>query len=98
MIEWMKNRVSESTVARILEVVGTTVNRRDQPLPTDPCGDYDFWFDGGAAKVETGCILYDLDDGTEVRVGAPIPVLSITISLADGRLVRIQQHEKANSI
>lgn len=98
MMELMKNRVGELDVARVLHLIGATPNRREKPLPSDTDGDYDFWFDGGAASVETGYINYYLDEGTRVWVAAPVPVLGMEIKFADGRVIVVQQETKARHI
>jgi hypothetical protein len=41
-------------VAHILGLIENPPNRRTRPLPGDPEGHYDFWFDGGAATLHTG--------------------------------------------
>jgi hypothetical protein len=86
-----ERRVREEAVANVLRCIATVPNRRDAPVPGDLQGGFDFWFDGGAAKIETGCIEYRLTNGTKAIVGAPIPALSVTIEFPDGCRVRVQQ-------
>ena len=54
-------------------------------------GTFDFWFDGGAGRTQTGYIEYELVDGTRVAGGAPVRVLSVTIEFSNGSRVKIQQ-------
>jgi len=91
MPDLFTQRVSEGAVARVLDVLSTTPNRRDTPRTGDKQGNFDFWFDGGACRVQTGRLEFEFLDGTAVHVGAPIPVLSLTIRFPDGRQVRVQQ-------
>ena len=88
--ELFRNRVSESQVAEVLQVIATTPNKRADPIAADLPGTFDFWFDGGAGQVITGWNGYHLTDGTRVTVGNT-PALSITIELSNGVRVRIQQ-------
>jgi hypothetical protein len=91
MLELFRNRVEEARIAAILALIAERPNRRERPGPGDPAGDFNYWFDGGAARVLTGAVEYVLSDGTRVRVAAPIPSLALTIVLADGRSVRVEQ-------
>lgn len=84
------NRIDESQVARILQLIATTPNRRDRPTPGDLQGKFDFWFDGGAGQIITGWNEYDLTDGTRVVVGTS-PLLSVTIQFPNGCRVAIRQ-------
>lgn len=90
MSDLMVNRVEEEAVARVLMRIASA-NRGERLIPKDLQGDFDFWFDGGAAKVETGFVVYHLTDGTRVTVGAPLPALSLSIRFPDGREVKVQQ-------
>lgn len=89
--EWFQSRVSERAVARVLELLATEPHRRDVPHAGDRQGDFDYWFDGGACRVLTGSVEFELDDGTLVRSSAPMPHLALTIRFPDGRRVRVQQ-------
>jgi len=84
-------RVDERAVAEILHSIGTAPNRREKPLLGDVLGDFDFWFDGGAGKVETGYVEYQFTNGARATVGAPVPALSVEINFANGCRVRVQQ-------
>ena len=86
-----KNRVEEQTIARILESIASVPNRRDRPRIDDLEGPFDFWFDGGACTIMTGSVEYVFEEGTVATVGAPLPVLSVTIRFTDGKRVLIQQ-------
>lgn len=85
-----RHRVNEAQVARVLELIAKTTNRRDRPTAGDLQGKFDFWFDGGAGQVITGWNEYDLTDGTRVVV-ATSPVLSVTIQFPNGFRVAIHQ-------
>jgi hypothetical protein len=52
----MTRRVGERAVADILRCIAETPNRRERPDPGDLEGSFDFWFDGGAGKFETGYV------------------------------------------
>jgi hypothetical protein len=85
-----RNRIDESQVARVLQLIATTPNRRDRPIAGDLPGKFDFWFDGGAGQTITGWNEYDLTDGTRVVV-ATIPSLSVTIQFPNGSRVAVHQ-------
>ena len=91
--ERFKGRVAESIVADILHLIATVPNRREEAVLGDLPGRFDFWFDGGAGNIMTGCIDYYFANGTRARVGAPVPALSVMIEFADGRKVVVQQEE-----
>jgi hypothetical protein len=88
--ELFRNRVSEEQVAQVLQLIATMPNRREQPIPGDLPGNFDFWFDGGAGQIITGWNEYTLADGTRVMVGTTF-VLSVTIEFSNGSRIRIQQ-------
>ena len=88
--ERFRNRVSETQVAQVLQLIATLPNKRTRPIGGDLAGKCDFWFDGGAGHIMTGWNEYDLTDGTRVTVGT-VPALSVTIQFANGARVRIQQ-------
>jgi|SRR6476660_436820 hypothetical protein len=89
--EQFERRVNEGAVARILESIATAPNRRERPTPADEAGAFDFWFDGGAAAIQTGSIEYKFTDGTRATLAAPVPALSITIEFPNGCVVTVQQ-------
>jgi hypothetical protein len=91
MGQQIKQRVGEGAVARVLGCIAETPNGRSKPVQGDLAGTFDFWFDGGAGRVQTGNVEYEFSDGTRATVGAPLPVLSIVIEFANGCRVRIQQ-------
>ncbi len=90
--ELFKRRVDEKVVAGILELIHAVPNKRDRPLPGDPEGRFDFWFDGGACTAMTGYNEYVFRDGVVAQVGS-IPALSVTIHFPDGRRVQVQQQK-----
>ena len=83
-------RVTEGDVARVLQLIAKIPNRREVRQVSDLEGDYDYWFDGGACKMETGSTRFMLQDGTSATVGV-LPWLSLSIHFRDGRRVVIQQ-------
>ena len=88
--ELFRSRVTEAQIAQVMQIVATLPNRRNKPISGDISGEFDFWFDGGACRIITGCNEYDLADGTRVTVET-IPVLSVTIQFSNGSHVKIQQ-------
>jgi len=84
-------RVDEFEVAQILQLISQLPNRREHPHPEDLSGDFDFWFDGGACRVQTGRKEFVFENGISVDLAAPIPSLSLTIDFPDGRQVEIRQ-------
>ena len=84
-------RVTERAVADILRCIAETPNRRTSPLPGDLKGSFDFWFDGGAGRFQTGYVEYTLDNGARATVGEPVPALSVSIDFADGTRVSVLQ-------
>ena len=86
-----ERRVDEGAVARILENIATAPNKRESPTPADEAGAFDFWFDGGAATIQTGSIEYKFSDGTRAALAAPVPALSVTIEFPNGCVVIVQQ-------
>jgi hypothetical protein len=89
--QFMRNRVSEEAVARVLGLVAALPNRREVPLVDDPKGDFDFWFDGGTCRMITGYNEFRFLDGTIAQVGSCNPLLSVNIRFPDGRRVLVQQ-------
>ncbi len=89
--EQFERRVDEGAVAKILQSIAMAPHRRETPTPADESGAFDFWFDGGAATIQTGSIEYKFTDGTRATVAARIPALSLTIEFPHGCLVTVQQ-------
>jgi hypothetical protein len=90
--QFMRNRVSEEAVARVLGCVAALPNRREAPLVDDPKGDFDFWFDGGTCRMITGYNEFRFQDGTIAHVVVS-PLLAVEISFPDGRRVRVHQQD-----
>jgi hypothetical protein len=63
-----ERRVGEEAVARVLEAIARIPNRREHPEPTDSQGQYDFGFDGGAGRIQTGVIEFCFKGGTLARL------------------------------
>jgi hypothetical protein len=89
--ERFERRVSERAVARVLELIAVLQNRRGSPDAGDLPGEFDFWFDGGAARIQTGWVEYQLLDGTRATVSDPVPALSVSIEFPNGCRVTVQQ-------
>ena len=87
----LERRITEQQVADILACIAAPPGKRADPIEGDAKGAFDFWFDGGAARVQTGYIEYEFMNGSRATVGAPIPVLSVTVDFADGCRVQVQQ-------
>jgi hypothetical protein len=85
-----KRRVDEAAVARILLNISNPPNVREIPTANDTMEQFDFWFDGGAARIITGHTEYEFADGTKASV-LVTPLLSITIDFPNGSSVRVQQ-------
>lgn len=91
--KWMEfDRVEESAVADILSAIGAPPNRREEPLPGDKKGRFDFWFDGGACEIVTGYSRYEFATGTTATVSTT-PGLNVRITFADGRGVSVSQYK-----
>ena len=89
--EMFERRVNELAVAEILQLIATAPHRREKPVPGDVEGVFDFWFDGGAERIQTGWVEYQFTNGASATVGAPIPALSVVIEFANGCRVGVQQ-------
>lgn len=87
-------RVDEEQVITILAAIVDPPNRRDDPLPGDLEGDFDFWFDGGACVGHTGTQHFVFSDGTRVVSVFPAAWLHIIVEFADGRIVEIRQRRE----
>ena len=88
--ERWKNRVDANAVGKILQAIAVTPNRRDRPRTGDLSGDFDFWFDGGAAKMITGWTQFEFADGTRARVDV-VPGLHVVIQFKNGYGAAISQ-------
>jgi len=49
----------------IINLILNEPNKRFSPNADDLSGDFDYWFDGGAAIVQTGLMEYFFKDGTK---------------------------------
>jgi hypothetical protein len=87
-----RKRVDEAAVAKILHYISDPPNVRKTPNANDENGQFDFWFDGGAARIITGHTEYAFDDGTKASV-LVTPILSVTIDFPNGSSVAVQQTE-----
>jgi hypothetical protein len=85
-----EKRIDERAVARVLECIATTPNRREKPTKGDIPGRFDVWFDGGAVEFITGCTKYVFVDGTHATVGVTLG-LTVAITFPDGCQVTVRQ-------
>ena len=93
--ERFKRRIDEravaGAVAKVLHCIANAPNKREKPMAGDLSGTFDFWFDGGAARVQTGHVEYEFADGTRAEMAAPVWALSVTIVFPNGCQVRVRQ-------
>ena len=85
-------RVREADVARVLGLIASAPSRRESPGAGDVLGRFDFWFDGGACRYDTGVTYFELKDGTRC-FSSVSRRLSLTIRFPDGDEVSILQRE-----
>lgn len=89
-----KNRISESSIAKILNLIERVPNKHEERRVTDKVGSYDFWFDGGACIIQTGSSVYHFDDGTTALAAAAVPWVSIIIEFPNGERVKVEQENQ----
>jgi len=89
-MEFFKDRIDEGAVARILQLIAETPNRRERPITGDLTGAFDFWFDGGAGRNITGWTEYKFADGARATVSVT-PALSVAIKFQNGCYVAVTQ-------
>ena len=83
-------------VAEMLFTIASPPNRRDDDEEGDLDGEWDFWFDGGAGRMETGITRYRFADGAEVLSGGEVPWrLDVSMRFPDGREACVRQTEPA---
>ena len=80
----------ENAVGTILLAIAVTPNRRNKPRTGDLSGSFDFWFDGGAARMITGWTEFEFADGTRARVDV-VPGLHVVIQFKNGYGALISQ-------
>ena len=80
-------------VARILTLMADPANARSEPTDSDLEGDFDVWFDGGAAKHDTGVSVYHFADGARAVTGSSA-LFAVLIRYADGRIVDVAQKHR----
>ena len=88
--ERLRNRVDANAVGKILQTIAVPPNRRDKPKTGDLTGNFDFRFDGGAARIITGWTQYEFADGTRARVDVT-PGLHVVIQFKNGYGADISQ-------
>jgi hypothetical protein len=73
-------------VGEVLTLMSAPPNYRNRPLCHDLRGDFDMWFDGGAAKHDTGISTWIFTDGTMATIIVS-PGAGISITLSGGRVI-----------
>jgi hypothetical protein len=81
------------SVARLLVLMSTQPNQRPQPRESDLKGEFSVWFDGGAAKHDTGLSVYRFLDG-HAAVTTSSPGFATLIRLHDGKLIQVQEADR----
>lgn len=89
-MDQLPGQVPIEKVLEILQIINHPPNIREQPLPGDLEGEFDYWFDGGAIQYVTGYTIYRFKDGTEATWYV-VPKLSLSIEFANGMKVGIVQ-------
>jgi len=87
----ISGRINENQAADILQRIALQPNRRLKPAEGDLIGDFDFWFDGGAARTHTGSQHYYFADGTEAHRVLPAAWLNVNIVFPNGEIVDVAQ-------
>jgi hypothetical protein len=75
-------------VARILRVINERPNERHQPGSADLRGNFNLWFDGGAALIDEGVVRYQLLDGSRAVIHV-VGYFYVTVTLADGTEIAV---------
>ena len=81
---------SLAAVARVLALMDEPPSVRQAPRENDLPGDFTFWFDGGAAKVDTGITRYTFTDGT-VASTVVTPLVNAHLRFPSGREVTVSE-------
>jgi hypothetical protein len=100
--ETFEPRVNVEDVATVLHCIASPPNRRERPSVGDLEGNYEFWFDGGAAINQTGGgVVYTFANGTHAFVYDCViplpprpPPLSITIHFSNGVRVTVKEEQR----
>jgi hypothetical protein len=81
-------------LAHVLHAIRTCPNVRDRPITGDVVGQFDFWFDGGAGRIQTGMSEYEFTDGTRVSFHLGGPPLShcFQVYFANGWTVQLRHN------
>lgn len=82
-------------VAKPLILMSTQPNQRPQARVSDPKGDFGVWFDGGAAKHDTGLSIYRCLDG-HAAVTTSSPSFATLIRLPDGKLIQVHEADRGS--
>ena len=91
LADMFSRRVGEHELAHVLDLLAKQPNPRERALPGDLPGQFDYWFDGGACRVQTGWKEFEFLDGTVAELGSPIPALYLKVTFPNGRRVLVQQ-------
>jgi hypothetical protein len=87
--------VSLGAVAKVLSLIHKPPNERRSPTPKDQAGDFDIWFDGGAAKIVTGWTRFQFSDGTVAETNTS-PGLNALIRFPNGREIAVAEKVRPN--
>jgi hypothetical protein len=90
MADLRAGRIGEGRVADILRLIADTPGRRETAAAGDVAGEFDYWFDGGACRLETGVTRYVFTDGSRASV-VVLPYLGVGITFPDGEEVSVVQ-------
>jgi hypothetical protein len=81
-------------LANMLHAIKAPTGLRDKPSAGDLPGAFDFWFDGGAGKHQTGLSEYAFATGARARsilCGPPL-CFSVDVEFPNGWTVRVQHN------
>ena len=79
-------------VGRILTLMSELPDQREEPHEGDLQGNFDWWFDGGAVKHDTGLSTYHFADGAKAITGTSL-ALGVSIELPDGRIIVVSERK-----
>ena len=81
-------------IPAIIDLILREPNKRFRPEAADLPGDFDYWFDGGAAIVQTGIMRYFFNDGATAVKSVLRPGSNyIRITLENGTSHSIPENE-----
>lgn len=77
-------------VADGLRCIAEPPNRRQSPVDGDIAGRFDFWFDGGACRAETGLTRFLFVSGMTAQYPVT-PGLNITFEFPNGARILLER-------